>query len=48
MIRVAEGAMQVMGKAGAHQVPKKVRTALVCSYGGNAWSDAFILSDSPS
>ncbi len=47
MIRVAEAALQVMGKAGAHQV-SNVRTALVCSYGGNAWSDAFILSDSPS
>ena len=47
MIRVAEAALQVMGKAGSHQVPKKVRTALATSYGGNAWCDAFILSDSP-
>ena len=47
MIRVAEAAMQVMGTAGARQVPN-ARTALATSYGGNAWSDAFILSDSPS
>lgn len=46
MIRVAEAALQLMGKAGPHQVPKKVRTALATSYGGNAWTDAFILSES--
>ncbi len=43
MIRVAEAAMQVMGKAGDHQVPD-VRTALATGYGGNAWTDALILS----
>lgn len=43
MIRVAEAAMQVMGRAGRHQVPN-VRTALATGYGGNAWTDALILS----
>jgi len=42
LIRVAEAAMQVMGEAGAHQVPG-VRTALATGYGGNAWTDALIL-----
>lgn len=42
MIRTAEAALQVMGRAGEHQVPG-VRTALATGYGGNAWSDALIL-----
>jgi acetyl-CoA C-acetyltransferase len=45
MIRVAEAALQVMGKAGEHQVPN-VKTALATGYGGNAWTDAMILSAS--
>jgi acetyl-CoA C-acetyltransferase len=43
LIRVAEAAMQVMGTAGKRQVPN-VRTALATGYGGNAWTDAMILS----
>ena len=43
MIRVAEAALQVMGKAGKRQVPN-VHTALATGYGGNAWTDALILS----
>jgi acetyl-CoA C-acetyltransferase len=43
VIRVAEAAMQVMGRAGAHQVPN-VRTALATGYGVYAWSDVMILS----
>ena len=43
MIRVAEAAVQVMGKGGARQVDK-VKTALATGYGGNAWCDALILS----
>jgi acetyl-CoA C-acetyltransferase len=43
MIRVAEAALQVMGKAGKRQVPN-VRTALATGYGGNAWTDALILA----
>ncbi len=44
VIRVAEAAMQVMGRAGAHQVPN-VKTALATGYGVYAWSDVLILSD---
>jgi acetyl-CoA C-acetyltransferase len=44
LIRVAEAAMQVMGRAGGHQVKKDVRMALATGYGGNAWSDAMILT----
>ena len=43
MIRVAEAALQVMGKAGKRQVPN-VGTALATGYGGNAWTDALILA----
>jgi acetyl-CoA C-acetyltransferase len=43
VIRVAEAAMQVMGRAGAHQVPN-VKTALATGYGVYAWSDVVILS----
>jgi acetyl-CoA C-acetyltransferase len=43
MIRVAEAAMQVMGEAGAHQIPD-VSRALATGYGGNAWTDVMILS----
>jgi acetyl-CoA C-acetyltransferase len=43
VIRVAEAAMQVMGRAGAHQVAD-VRTALATGYGVYAWSDVIILS----
>lgn len=43
MIRVAEAAMQVMGTAGQHQIPD-VKTALATGYGGNAWTDALILT----
>lgn len=43
VIRVAEAAMQVMGRAGDHQVPR-VRTALATGYGVYAWSDVIILT----
>ncbi|MDR7539130.1 MAG: thiolase family protein, partial [Armatimonadota bacterium] len=43
VIRVAEAAMQVMGRAGEHQVPG-VQTALATGYGVYAWSDVMILS----
>lgn len=43
LIRIAEAAMQVMGRAGEHQVKDDVRVALATGYGGNAWSDAMIL-----
>jgi acetyl-CoA C-acetyltransferase len=44
MIRVAEAAIQVMGTGGKRQVDN-VKTALATGYGGNAWCDAFILSN---
>lgn len=43
LIRVAEAALQIMGKAGRRQV-EGVRTALATGYGGNAWTDVLILS----
>jgi acetyl-CoA C-acetyltransferase len=46
LIRVAEAALQVMGKADKRQV-ESVRTALATGYGGNAWSDVIILSKEP-
>ena len=42
MIRVAEAALQVMGEAGEHQIPK-VNTALATGYGGNAWTEVVIM-----
>jgi acetyl-CoA C-acetyltransferase len=44
LIRVAEAAMQVMGRAGEHQVKPDVRLALATGYGGNAWTDALLLT----
>jgi acetyl-CoA C-acetyltransferase len=44
MIRVAEAAKQVMGRAGDHQVKPDVQMALATGYGGNAWTDALILT----
>ncbi len=43
VIRVAEAAMQVMGRAGDHQVPD-VKLALATGYGVYTWSDVIILS----
>lgn len=43
VIRVAEAAMQVMGRAGEHQIPNAC-TALVTGYGVYAWSDVIILT----
>jgi len=43
LIRVAEAALQIMGKAGRRQV-EGARTALATGYGGNAWTDVIILS----
>jgi acetyl-CoA C-acetyltransferase len=45
MIRVAEAAIQIMGKAGERQVPD-VRTAVSTGFGGSWWSDVMILSRS--
>jgi acetyl-CoA C-acetyltransferase len=42
LIRVAEAAMQVQGKAGQHQAPD-VGVALATGFGGCFWSDIMIL-----
>lgn len=42
LLRVAEAAIQVMGKAGQRQVPD-VRLALATGFGGCFWSDVLIL-----
>ena len=43
LIRVAEAALQTMGLAGDRQVDG-VRRALATGYGGNAWTEALVLS----
>jgi acetyl-CoA C-acetyltransferase len=44
MVRVAEAALQIMGKAGDHQVPKVVNQALASGFGGTLWTVLFLLS----
>lgn len=46
VIRVAEAALQIHGRAGARQVPD-ARVALATGYGVYAWSDVMILSATP-
>ncbi len=46
VIRAAEAALQIHGKAGERQVDG-VRTALVHGYGVYAWADVMILSSMP-
>ncbi len=43
LVRVVEAALQVSGEAGDHQVPGAVR-ALATGYGGNAWTEALVLT----
>jgi acetyl-CoA C-acetyltransferase len=43
LIRVAEAALQTMGRAGERQVDG-VERALATGYGGNAWSEVLILA----
>lgn len=48
MIRVAEAALQIMGKAGEHQVPKTVNQAMASGFGGTMWTVLFLLTrDTP-
>jgi acetyl-CoA C-acetyltransferase len=42
VIRVAEAASQILGRAGAHQV-EGAKTALATGYGVYAWADAIVL-----
>ncbi|MBF0102031.1 MAG: thiolase family protein [Desulfobacterales bacterium] len=44
MVRVAEAALQIMGKAGKHQVSKTVKRALASGFGGTMWTVLFLLS----
>ncbi len=44
MVRVAEAAMQIMGTAGDHQVPKQVNTALASGFGGTMWTVLTLLT----
>ena len=46
VIRVAEAALQILGRAGAHQI-EGAKTALVTGYGVYAWADAMILGSEP-
>ena len=46
MIRVAEAAIQVMGKGGKRQVPN-VNRAMATGFGGCWWADVMILSKTP-
>jgi acetyl-CoA C-acetyltransferase len=44
MVRVAEAALQIMGKAGEHQVPKTVKQALASGFGGTMWTVLTLLT----
>ena len=44
MVRVAEAALQIMGEAGDHQVPKEINQALVSGFGGTMWTVLFLLT----
>ncbi len=44
MVRVAEAALQIMGRAGDHQVPKPVHRALASGFGGTMWTVLLLLS----
>ncbi|WDP84189.1 MAG: hypothetical protein HUN05_02625 [Desulfobacter sp.] len=48
MVRVAEAAMQIMGRAKEHQVAKEVNTALASGFGGTMWTVLVLLTkDAP-
>jgi acetyl-CoA C-acetyltransferase len=48
MIRVAEAALQIMGQAGEHQVPKKVKKAVAHGWGGLfQFASVTVLSSEP-
>jgi acetyl-CoA C-acetyltransferase len=44
MARVAEAALQIMGTAGEHQVPKRVNQAMASGFGGTMWTVLFMLT----
>jgi acetyl-CoA C-acetyltransferase len=47
IVRVAEAALQIMGEAGDHQVPKEVKQALASGFGGTMWTVLFLLTNEP-
>jgi acetyl-CoA C-acetyltransferase len=44
MVRVAEAALQIMGDAGEHQVPREIKQALASGFGGTMWTVLFLLT----
>ena len=40
----AEAALQIMGRAGGHQVPKTVNQALASGFGGTMWTVLTLLT----
>ncbi len=44
LVRVAEAALQIMGEAGEHQVPKTVNQALASGFGGTLWTVLFLMT----
>jgi acetyl-CoA C-acetyltransferase len=44
MVRVAEAANQVRGRAGDHQLRKEIRQALASGFGGTFWTVLFLLT----
>ena len=46
MLRIWEGALQIRGDAGEHQVPSEVRRVLATAYGGTNWTVLTALSKS--
>jgi acetyl-CoA C-acetyltransferase len=47
LVRVAEAALQVMGKAGEHQLPKPINQALASGFGGTMWTVLMLLTKQP-
>ncbi|MFH1091615.1 MAG: thiolase family protein [Pseudomonadota bacterium] len=44
LVRVAEAALQIMGEAGGHQVPRPVNQALASGFGGTLWTVLLLLT----
>jgi acetyl-CoA C-acetyltransferase len=47
MVRVAEAALQIMGEAGTHQIPRRINQALASGFGGTMWTVLFLLTREP-
>jgi acetyl-CoA C-acetyltransferase len=47
LVRVGEAALQILGRAGRHQVPKTVQKALASGFGGTLWTVLMLLSKEP-